>query len=70
MRNTNLATLVPPAQAEAIYDLSLDEEIETIAEPNNQIKVDWPHPATDGRVPQRALFESPVRRTNKYQTSP
>lgn len=69
MRNTNTIQRVPPAQAEAIYDLSLTDETRVISEGNNLVRVNWPHAASDVQVPRKALFESPVQRTNISQTS-
>ena len=68
MKLSYTAALVPPAQAEAIYDLSLDGETTGIAEQASNTRIEWPHPASAEQVPQRVLFESPVRRSNTSRT--
>ena len=69
MRYSHSATLVPPAQAEALYDLALDDEVTIKTEKQHDVRVDWPRPATVGRVPQRVLSGNPERRTNRFQTN-
>lgn len=69
MRYGHGAALVPPAQAEALYDLSLDDEETTAKDEQQDIRVDWPQPAIVERVPRRVLFGNPERRTNRFQTN-
>ena len=69
MRYSHSATLVPPAQAEAQYDLTLDEEIKSYTEQYSETRVVWPQPATDGLIPQRDLSGNPEPRPNGFQTT-
>ncbi len=71
MRYSHPAALMPPAQAEALYDLALDEEELTLQRDDvvSTARVAWPHPASGALAPRRVLSESLARRSSVFQTN-
>ena len=72
MRYTISGALLPPAQAEAQYDMTLDEEgcrqiDDTIKE--EEPSIEWPKKTNGGRVLRKVLFGNPARRPSDFQTN-
>ncbi len=71
MRYSHPAALMPPAQAEALYDLALDEQEITLQRDKSvsTARVAWPNPANAALAPRRVLSENPARRSSVFQTN-
>jgi len=70
MRYSHAAALLPPAQAEALYDLALEQEDR--GEPNNKYKIvsGTNRAASNDRAPRRAPSENPVQLPSVPRTNP
>jgi hypothetical protein len=71
MRYSVSTAWLPPAQAEAQYDMTLDDESDkqiddTIKE---EPTIEWPTKTNGGRTLRRVLSGNPERRPSDFQTN-